>query len=451
MCKSRLLLISANTYSIPYPVYPLGVSYLKTKLKSELNNYQIDIFDLRINDFSNLKNYIVNYQPKYIGVSLRNIDDVSAISQESFLNAYNNLIIYIRSITNAKIIIGGAGYSIFPKVLFVFLKPDFGLVGEGELSFGQLINCLDSNLPLDSVSGLVYQVDNKTIINKIINYCHSLELEFEDDLVNYYWLNSGMLNIQTKRGCPFNCIYCTYPLIEGKTIRTLDIDYITNTLSILKNKYGIDYIFFTDSVFNINKEYNYLLAESLIKHNLNIKWGGFFTPSNLDKESLLLYKKSGLTHIEFGTETLSEKQLINYGKIFTVSDIIKASNLCNICDVYFAHFLILGGYGETNDTINETLENSKLINRTVFFPFVGMRIYPETKLHKISIQEGIITNSDDLLTPKYYISNIDIEDIKRRAKLTGKKWVFPDEDMSVAMNKMRKRNRKGPLWEYLIS
>ncbi len=85
-------------------------------------------------------------------------------------------------------------------------------------------------------------------------------------------------------------------------------------------------------------------------------------------------------HIEFGTDSLSDTTLKNYGKPFTVADILEASKICNRLKIHCAHFLILGGYGETEDTLNETFENSKKIERTVFFPFVGMRIYPGTKL-----------------------------------------------------------------------
>ena len=91
------------------------------------------------------------------------------------------------------------------------------------------------------------------------------------------------------------------------------------------------------------------------------------------------------------------------------------------------------------------------IGRTVFFPFIGMRIYPGTPLARLAIDEKIIDPDDHLLEPKYYISNnIDLTALRKRANETGKRWVFPDEDMSAMMKKMRTKNKKGPLWEYLI-
>ena len=102
-------------------------------------------------------------------------------------------------------------------------------------------------------------------------------------------------------------------------------------------------------------------------------------------------------------------------------------------------------------TIDETFENSKKINKSVFFPFIGMRIYPGTKLHEIAIRENKITKEENLLEPKFYVSdNVIFDTLKERAKKSGRKWIFPDEDMTTVMNKLRQKDKKGPLWEYLI-
>jgi len=119
--------------------------------------------------------------------------------------------------------------------------------------------------------------------------------------------------------------------------------------------------------------------------------------------------------------------------------------------IYFAHFLILGGLGETDETLAEGFENSQRINNTVFFPFIGMRIYPGTELELIARQAGVISAGDDLMEPRYYLSgNVDLQRLKAQARQTGKRWIFPDEDLSGIMQKMRARNKKGPLWEYLV-
>ena len=448
----KLLLVSANQYVSPYPVYPLGVSYLNTFLKSRMPDFDIKIFDFNIEGIDSFVTLLNTYSPDYIGVSIRNIDGVNSYDPNNFIGGYKTIFESIRKNSNAVLIMGGAGYSIFPETLYKHLKPDYAVFGEGEEILFELLSGLDNNKDVKKLEGLVYTDNDEVKYNKKIHYFSDMNVRFSEDLVDFYWNHSGMLNIQTKRGCPLKCVYCTYPVIEGRKVRKLNVDSVIENLSELYHKKGIDYIFFTDSVFNIDNDYNTILAEKLIANNINIKWGAYFYPKGLTEEHLKLLKASGLEHIEFGTESISDITLQQYGKHFTVSDIIQQSEICTKLKIDFAHFMLLGGCGETDETLNETFENSKKIGPTVFFPFVGMRIYPGTKLFDIAVNEGVIDKDDDLIEPKYYISqNITQSTIKKRAKATEKRWIFPDEDTSMITNRLRiMRNKKGPLWEYLI-
>ncbi len=450
MKENKILFISANQYTVPYPVYPIGLSYISTYLNEKLPKYETKIVDLNFISIEELKSVIIEYKPKYIGVSFRNIDDVNSYNREEFVSEYKNIIDNIRTVSDAKIIIGGSGFSIFPELMYNKLNPDFGVYGEGEETMLKLINSIDKNEDFTGLSRLVYKKNGQCVFNKNESYFSDLDLDFDENLIDFYWEKSGMLNIQTKRGCPYNCIYCTYPLIEGKKVRTLNTDKIVDTLKKLYYQKGIDYVFFTDSVFNINNQYNYELAEKIIASGIKIHWGGYFTFKNFDKDLIKVLKKSGLQHVEFGTEAISEKCLKTYGKNFTVKDVLEKSELCNKLGIDFAHFLITGGYGETDATVDETFENSKLIDNSVFFTFVGMRIYPGTKLQEYAINDGVIDKNDNLLEPKYYLSkDVNYDTLKERALKTRKRWVFPDEDTTTIINKLRQRNKKGPLWEYM--
>jgi len=449
----KIALLSVNKHKTPYPVYPLGASYLASYLREKEASWNVKIFDMNIVEYDICVKEFADFNPDYIGISLRNIDDVNFYNQENFIFEYRDLVIDIRKKINSKIILGGAGFSLYPELLYDFINPDYALIGEGEISFYSLISAIENNEDVRNVGGVLYKKDNVNIITERqtpdCNY--DFPLKYESDIVPYYWKHSGMMNLQTKRGCPNHCVYCTYPVIEGRNVRTHSIERIIETMKSLKLDHKVDYVFFTDSIFNINNEYNRELAEEMIRQDVRMRWGAYFSPSNADRDLLKLFKQSGLTHIEFGTESLSDPVLEKYGKNFTVSDIISTSKMCSDLEIYFAHFLILAGYGETDETVDETFANSKLIDNTLFFPFVGMRIYPNTRLQKIAVSEGIISEDNSLVNPVYYLSKeVDAETLKLRAKNTGKKWYFPDEDFSEPIMKMRKRNRKGLLWEYLI-
>jgi radical SAM superfamily enzyme YgiQ (UPF0313 family) len=451
MSIKKLLLVSANRFTSPYPVYPLGISYIKAYLNETMPALKIDIFDFMTGTYDDYNALLSRTQPDYVGISLRNIDDVNIYRKESFISHYKQIIAGTREFAKSVVIIGGSGFSIYPRLLFETLQPDFGIHGEGEVSLNNLINAIDSGLDYSSIDGLIFRKQDQIVYNERKNFFNSPVLHFDTSLLDYYWQSSGMLNIQTKRGCPYHCIYCTYPLIEGSKVRTLDPGQIVKTLTELRFQNNINYVFFTDSVFNISNNFNIELAERLIAADLDIQWGGYFNFTNIDLRLLEKLKQAGLRHIEFGTESLSETMLMNYGKPFTVSDVMNISSICNQLEIDFAHFLILGGYGETEQTLDETFENSTRISRTVFFPFIGMRIYPGTRLQEIAVQEKLIERNNPLLEPVYYVSKyIDIASLKGKAQKTEKQWIFPDEDLSPIMLRMRKRNKKGPLWEYLV-
>lgn len=398
-----------------------------------------------------LEKLLIEWQPDYIGVSLRNIDGANSLNQTSFVSGYEKIIQIIKRQSTAPLILGGAGFSIYAKDLFEILQADFAVKGEGEKPLTELITCLENHSDYTSIEGLLYRKDNEIILNPRKEFASKLTVYYDNDLIDYYWMHSGMLNIQTKRGCFYKCIYCSYPLIEGRKVRTLEAGEIVDNIERLSKENGINYIFFTDSVFNIARQRNLELAEMIIRRKLNIHWAAYFSPSNLLDEELALYKQSGLTHIEFGSESFCDSQLVNYGKNFTFDTILKTSELALKHNVFYAHFLILGGYGETDETLAKTFENSKKLRYTVMFPYIGMRIYPGTKLQQYAIAENVIAADDNLLEPRYYISkHFDPATLKEKARLTEKAWMFPDDISEKDIQAFRiKRKKKGLIWEYL--
>ena len=191
--------------------------------------------------------------------------------------------------------------------------------------------------------------------------------------------------------------------------------------------------------------------EELIRREAGIRWGAYFTPLGLGREELELYRRSGLTHIEFGTESFDDATLEAYGKRFTFDDVLRASEAALAANVYYAHFLILGGVGETMQSVRRGIARARHIRHSVIFPYVGMRIYPHTRLHRLAVEQGVVSPDDTLIEPRYWLCpDFDLEQARAEALATGKAWVFPDDEANALMDKLRiERNRKGPLWEYL--
>lgn len=447
----KIALISANNYRIPYPVYPLGVSYLATYLRNKLSDCRVDIFDCNMGSFEELADFCREGDYRLVAVSLRNIDDTNIFERNCFVEHYRRVMTTIRNSTKAPIQIGGPAFSIFPQLLFEQLQPDWGMVGEGEESLRQLVEKIGPDFDPASIEGLVWR--NKTgevVVNPRNNYISAPALEVDSAAADYYFGHSGMLNIQTKRGCPFGCIYCTYPIIDGRRVRTLDAAQVVDNIERLYFDKGISYLFFTDSIFNIDRAYNEELCRRLIASRAKVRWGAYFAPSNLSREELALYQKAGLTHIEWGTDSFCDEVLERYNKTFRFEDVRRWSLVASDLGIFYAHFLILGGYGESERTLDQTFDNSRQLGLTVMFPYIGMRIYPGTRLAEIAVAEGVIADQSQLISPVYYVSkDIDISKLHARAQKSGQKWVFPDDEPSPMIDRLRERKRRGPLWEYL--
>ena len=449
--KRKLVLISANRLADPYPVYPIGISYLRTYLNEHLPWLDVSLLDMNLHSVDSLESSIRESTPDYIGISIRNIDGANSLDKTSFIPGYAQIMDAVRRNSKAPVIMGGAGFSIYPTVLFDLLKPDYGIVGEGEESFRLLLEALEFKGDISPIEGLLSGISEGKVQKPHKEYLKSLNLSFDETLSDFYWEKSGMLNIQTKRGCCYHCIYCSYPIIDGRKVRTLDTGLIIETLERLYREKGINYVFFTDSVFNIHNDYNAELAEKIIKSGIKINWGAYFSPHNLTDDLMSTFRRAGLKHVEFGTESLCTAQMHRYGKTFSFEDVILNSERCLKYNIFYAHFLILGGIGETEKTLLETMENSKKLRYTVFFPYIGMRIYPGTPLQKMAIEEGKISASDSLLEPTYYLAEgFDLKECKRLAAGTGKAWIFPDDPLAEDIDRMRiLKKKKGLIWEYL--
>lgn len=449
--RRKLLFISANRLADPYPVYPIGISYLQTYLRERCNWIETAICDMNLSDIESLKQRVRSYSPDYIGISFRNIDGANSLDRTSFIPGYKEIVEAVRESSEAPVIIGGAGFSVYPEIMYKILSPDYGIVGEGEESLRLLLEAIENNGTLNGIEGLISKETGGKVQYPHTKYLSSLNLSFDENLSDFYWEKSGMLNIQTKRGCCYNCIYCSYPIIDGRKVRTLDTDLIVNTLDRLYREKGINYVFFTDSVFNIHNSYNAELAEKIIKSGIKINWGAYFSPHNLTDDLMGLFRRSGLKHIEFGTESLCTEQMHRYGKNFSFDDVLRNSELCLKHNVFYAHFLILGGIGETEKTLKETMENSLKIRYSVFFPYIGMRIYPGTPLQRMAIKDGKISENDTFLEPTYYLSDdFSLERCRELASATGKAWIFPDDPLADDIERMRVvKKKKGLIWEYL--
>ena len=386
---SRILLISANRCTTPDAVFPLGLAHLNAALrKAGHGSLWLD----SLAGTARLEEALENYQPDFVGVSLRNVDDVLIRQRETFFDDAVTLGERIRQRTRAPIIAGGSGFSIFPQQLLELTGADFGVCGEGEESFVSLIAALERGGDVRGIPGLVFRENGKVVVNAPSPSPFAGELNEADRpaaVTAAYLQANGTLNLQTQRGCGFRCCYCTYPLIEGKRHRRRPPETVAAELEQLQ-RLGARYVFIVDSIFNSSPRHVTEVCEAILRRNVKMSWGCFLRPQGLTPELMSLMARAGLTHIEFGSDSFCDEVLAAYQKDFTFEDILRSSELARRANVDSCHFLICGGPGETEATLEKSFQNSQRLSGTVIMAVVGMRIYPGTPLFERAVAEGQI-------------------------------------------------------------
>lgn len=450
---ARILLISANRCTNPDPVFPLGLSHLQAALHEA--GHECLWLDCLANG-ADFGQRVRESHPDYVGISLRNIDDVLIRKQETYFDDLATLGTAVRREVNCPVIVGGSGFSIFPAQLFELSGADFGIVGEGESSLAALIRALEERSDYRGIPGLVYRDHGRIVVNPAAPEPMRGRLNGADrpePITSHYLRTSSMLNVQTQRGCAFRCCYCTYPVIEGRQHRRRPPGLVAEDFELLQ-RHGARYAFIVDSVFNSSERHVAETCEALLQRGVKLPWGCFLRPQGLTPDLMGLMARAGLSHIEFGTDSLCDEVLTAYRKDFTFEEVLQSSELARAEKVDFCHFLIAGGPGETETTLEQGFENSRRLNGAVIMAVVGMRIYPGTALSQQAVAEGQITPDADLLKPNYYLAAClteervfaRLQEFARRAP----NWIVgdPDPGYQRLVDRLRQRGVAGPLWSY---
>lgn len=428
----KVLLISVNRESTPYPVFPVGVWMLANYLR--IQGIHVDVADMYLlQDTATLENeYLADRTYDLVGLSIRNIDNLSWPDSVSYLPAIRACVDGVRQwVPPEKIVLGGSGYSIFGDLLLEHLGLTQGISGAGEQRFAALLG-MKNPPPPD------------------FHYAQAVP----GDILQYYYRESGMLGLQTRRGCPLHCAYCTYPYIEGRQVQTRPPDGLLEEIAFLDERHAIDVFYFVDSLFNYPRAYTMELLRAIVADGRKFRWYAFVNPGYFDREMAELMKQAGCAGIEFGSESGCDATLRSLGKSYTADAVLAASNICRELDINYCHYLALGAPDETEATLVESIDLLKQCEGCTVIVSIGIRVYPHTPLAARLIHDGLMDANQPLLEP-FFVQprQIDLHGIldycKRSCPLH---WVYPGVEDSLDREKMRylrERGLRGPLWDLL--
>jgi len=395
---------------------PIGLDYLAGS--AQMAGIDVEIVDLGLADepASTLTKHFSTSQPELVGISFRNNDDCFWPSADWFVPGLKSTIETIRELTDAPIVIGGVGFSILSEQIFEYTGVDFGIRGDGEPAITSLVQQLRTARKFADVPGLIWRESGKKRCNPP-SWSDSISLNPARDFIDNlsYFERGGQCGLETKRGCNRNCIYCADPLAKGTKPRLRNPVEIADEVQSLLSQ-GIDVLHLCDSEFNVPRNHAYAVCEEFNRRSFGnkIRWYAYLSPSPFDADLANAMARAGCVGIDFTGDSGCETMLRTYCQQHNSKDIASAVELCRLNGIAVMIDLLLGGPGETPQTVRETIEFIKRINPNCAGAALGVRVYPNTAMERIiakELQQGKDGNirrkysgAIDLLKPTFYIS-----------------------------------------------
>jgi len=410
------MLTLINTNRMAPAIGPIGLDYVAASVQRA--SLEVEILDLGLADEPDqaIKDRFSDRDPELVGLSFRNADDCFWPSADWFVPGLKDTIQTIRALTDAPIVIGGVGFSILAEPILEYTGADFGISGDGETAIISLIRQLRGMRKFGDVPGLIWQEDNRIHSNPP-SWPDSISLGTARNFIDNpgYFKKGGQCGLETKRGCNRDCIYCADPLAKGDRLRLRNPSEVADEVQSLLSQ-GIDVLHLCDSEFNVPRSHAYAVCKELNSRSLGdkISWYAYLSPLPFDADLAKAMARAGCVGINFTGDSACESMLRTYRQRHSREDLAAAVKLCRLNKIAVMIDLMLGGPGETPQTVRETIDYIKKIDPDCAGAALSVRVYPGTAMEKIvaeEIREGKDSNIRrkysgpiDLLKPTFYIS-----------------------------------------------
>lgn len=411
----RVLLIYSNQSRELVPAPPVGLSYVASATRAA--GHEVHLLDLAFADhlLDELAAAIDGYRPEIVGLSVRNIDNVIHQRFESPLATLREQVAKIteRAAVAAgrpvPVVLGGPAISILGSRTLDVFGVDYAVVGEGEETFPALIDAIAQGRSPAGIPGVCYRRSGAAVANPVSllgGFSHSGMQGWID--WRRYERGGGTWPIQTKRGCPFKCVYCAYPLVEGRRFRLREPGEVVDEIERVLRDVGPRTFEFVDSTFNVPAANSMAICEELIRRRVRANFTAMgVNPLDVPAELFPLMKRAGFNSAMITAEAGCDTMLENLGKGFTMREVHRCRELVTASGLKSMWFFMLGGPGETMATCEESIrfaETHLASRRFLAVFFAGIRVLPGTRLADRLTAEGHLPAEDDLAEGRFYIS-----------------------------------------------
>ncbi len=360
--KQVLLTTSAAPTQSPFSTKekrpPVGIGFLISVLRNA--GHEVFFIDNYLQPSNFLEtDYLQKHEIDYVGIYANTIcfrDTLRMIYKLEHLRQTRKW--------NGKIIVGGPHAAVAPDTIPGFV--DYVVQGEGEQAI------------LDIVDG---KVADRIVRYPRIKDLDTLPMPTWDYFVGlpYDWsmkfISDGpVFTMNTSRGCPFRCAFCSVGSIWGKKYTYFSAERIVSDVEYLVKNYGAKGIYFREDNFTLNEERLRRFSNLLIEKGINISWVCESRVSNLSRDLVELMSRAGAKGFYLGVESGSQRILDFLHKDITVEQIKNAFKWCHEFGIKTAASIIIGVPGETESDIYETNELLREANPTAVWPnvFVGI-------------------------------------------------------------------------------
>lgn len=408
----RVLLASTNRDRSMMPPFPLGLAYVAAA--TEAAGHTVEAWDAMFQEDweSSLRQRVRACRPDVIGLSVRNVDDQDFRKPRFLIEEARQMAAVCREESPAPLVAGGAAIGVFPKEAFRYLGVDYAVAGEGERAFPRLLERIAAGAPPDGIPG-VLRHENGRVVAAPPEWQEPLDALLpparERLPVRHYYETPGtaripnVIQVQTKRGCPLACNYCSTFAVEGTAIRLRAPQAVADEVAGLAAQ-GFQRLMFVDSVFTNPPAHAQAICEELVRRRLQIGWSATISPQFAEPELLKLMKQAGCTMVMVGSESGCTRTLDGLCKGFTREHVERALVACREAGLRTGAFLLLGGPGEDRDTVRESVEVMQRHAPNQVSVSVGIRLYPGNGLTRRAVAEGLLAPDADLLPPRFYLS-----------------------------------------------
>ena len=375
---------------------PLGIAYIAAML--EKYGHECRIIDgpamstILNYDFNDLERDIKNFSPDIVGVS----------AQTSQIEHAKKVMRLAKTINpNCLLILGGTLISADPNMLLQLEDVDYGVIGEADLTFPEIVSKFEKKEKLEGSEGLMWRENSAVKFLKpkmIINLDdipmparHLLRMNiYRPSPANYR--KSPATTMITSRGCPYQCIFCSRPT-EGTAWRAHSAKRVVDEMEILVNDYGIKDIQIFDDTFTLIPRRTKEICEGIIERGIKVGWNCMTRVDKITPELLKLMHQAGCYETGFGIESGSDRVLQFIKKSLTKDQIRQGVKWAKEAGIDVRGFFMIGFPTETKDEILQTIEFAKELDVDVA-QFMVSTPFPGTEMWDIAKQYGKVNDDD---------------------------------------------------------